>query len=532
MTIYNVLFLCTANSARSIMAEAIINKDGAYGSAPSRPDRGRRAPCIPMPSGRCERLGHDTAFARSKSWDEFAAPDAPHMDFVFTVCDQAAAEECPIWPGHPASAHWGIPDPAAAEGNEAERALAFAETYRLLCEPDIAAARTADPVARPAGARAASPARSVPSPTGPRRDARRPPAPPRGRSPRHRAAPSLTVVGSGIMADALTDEAALALLCNTIATGAILAVLVRDARAGLGRASQSGGQPRPRPAAPNSAAGGGRPTSLLSSRRRDRRMPARPRHVRAFAPVDLATSVRSGSGQWLAEAVATFGLVASILAGARFRAGRAALAHRALHHRRLLVHRLDELRQPGRDHRPQPVGHLRCPSTSGILARGLFALGHEIRAEAALEGCAKRARPACSVFGRRITASPSREPRPSSSVEAKLLRRALSPCGSVRRANPTRVGAAAHSLSTFRAAAPTASIWLEPRSLSLSSGRATSLPAMERLACTSATTPMTSSAGNSRRSSREKGRPVGAAMVGRGQPVAAHRYDRNQHGLG
>jgi protein-tyrosine-phosphatase len=86
----------------------------------------------PYAIGTLERLGYDTAFARSKGWDEFAAPGAPHMDFVFTVCDQAAAEECPIWPGHPASAHWGIPDPAAAEGNEAERWLAFAYAYRLL----------------------------------------------------------------------------------------------------------------------------------------------------------------------------------------------------------------------------------------------------------------------------------------------------------------------------------------------------------------------------------------------------------------
>ena len=132
MTVYNVLFLCTANSARSIMAEAILNKEGAGRfrgfSAGAKP----RGSVHPNAIGTLERLGHDTAFARSKGWDEFATPDAPHMDFVFTVCDQAAAEECPIWPGHPATAHWGIPDPAAAEGNEAERALAFADAYRLL----------------------------------------------------------------------------------------------------------------------------------------------------------------------------------------------------------------------------------------------------------------------------------------------------------------------------------------------------------------------------------------------------------------
>jgi arsenate reductase (thioredoxin) len=132
MTTYNVLFLCTANSARSIIAEAILNKDGADRfrafSAGSRP----RGTVHPQAIEMLERLGYETSFARSKSWDEFGAPGAPHMDFVFTVCDQAAAEECPVWPGHPATAHWGIPDPAAAEGNEAERALAFADTYRLL----------------------------------------------------------------------------------------------------------------------------------------------------------------------------------------------------------------------------------------------------------------------------------------------------------------------------------------------------------------------------------------------------------------
>jgi arsenate reductase len=79
-----------------------------------------------------KRLNHDTAFARSKSWDEFAVPGAPRMDFVFTVCDQAAAEECPYWTGQPRTAHWGLPDPAAADGNEAEKHFAFAETYRML----------------------------------------------------------------------------------------------------------------------------------------------------------------------------------------------------------------------------------------------------------------------------------------------------------------------------------------------------------------------------------------------------------------
>ncbi len=128
----NVLFLCTGNSARSIIAEAILNREGmgrfrAY-SAGSRP----KGEVHPFALQLLQRLNHDVSGLRSKSWDEFARPDAPRMDFVFTVCDQAAAEECPFWPGQPMSAHWGVPDPASAEGNDAERHLAFAETYRML----------------------------------------------------------------------------------------------------------------------------------------------------------------------------------------------------------------------------------------------------------------------------------------------------------------------------------------------------------------------------------------------------------------
>ena len=130
--IYNVLFLCTGNSARSILAEAILNRTGqgrflAY-SAGSQP----KGTVHPFAIDLLKGLNHDTAFARSKSWEEFAAADAPVMDFVFTVCDNAANESCPVWPGQPMTAHWGIPDPAAAEGTEAERRLAFAEAYRML----------------------------------------------------------------------------------------------------------------------------------------------------------------------------------------------------------------------------------------------------------------------------------------------------------------------------------------------------------------------------------------------------------------
>jgi protein-tyrosine-phosphatase len=128
----NVLFLCTGNSARSILAEAILNCEGegrfrAY-SAGSHP---KRAP-HPMALRILETLGHDIAFARSKSWDEFAAAGAPEMDFVITVCDNAAGEVCPIWPGNPATAHWGVPDPAALDGSEAELHTAFGEAYKML----------------------------------------------------------------------------------------------------------------------------------------------------------------------------------------------------------------------------------------------------------------------------------------------------------------------------------------------------------------------------------------------------------------
>ena len=129
---YDVLFLCTGNSARSIMAEAILNQKGrphftAYsaGSHPSgkvRPEALRQLESAHLP----------TAGLRSKSWEEFAQPDAPRLDFVFTVCDNAANEVCPVWPGQPMTAHWGIPDPAAVNGSAAETALAFKDAYRML----------------------------------------------------------------------------------------------------------------------------------------------------------------------------------------------------------------------------------------------------------------------------------------------------------------------------------------------------------------------------------------------------------------
>lgn len=129
---FNVLFLCTGNSARSIMAEAILNRLGA--------GRFRAWSAGSMPTGQVnphalallKRQNYAVDGFRSKSWDEFSGPEAPKMDFVFTVCGNAAGEVCPIWPGQPMTAHWGVPDPAAAEGSEAEIALAFADAYRML----------------------------------------------------------------------------------------------------------------------------------------------------------------------------------------------------------------------------------------------------------------------------------------------------------------------------------------------------------------------------------------------------------------
>lgn len=129
---YNVLFLCTGNSARSIIAEAILRRlgQGRFNahSAGSHP----RGEVHSMALDLLKQQNHKVDGFRSKSWDEFAEPGAPELDFVFTVCDDAAGEACPIWPGQPMTAHWGVPDPAKAEGTEAERRLAFAETYRMM----------------------------------------------------------------------------------------------------------------------------------------------------------------------------------------------------------------------------------------------------------------------------------------------------------------------------------------------------------------------------------------------------------------
>jgi protein-tyrosine-phosphatase len=128
----SVLFLCTHNSARSIIAECVINRLGmgrfkgySAGSQPS-------GTVHPYALELLRNLNYDISSARSKSWEEFAGPNAPELDFVFTVCDNAANEVCPVWPGQPMTAHWGLPDPSEVTGSEAERRFAFADTHRML----------------------------------------------------------------------------------------------------------------------------------------------------------------------------------------------------------------------------------------------------------------------------------------------------------------------------------------------------------------------------------------------------------------
>lgn len=130
--VFNVLFLCTGNSARSILAEQLVNHWGGGRfrgcSAGSHP----RGAVHPIALELLRHMGLPTEGLRSKSWEEFAVPGAPRLDFVFTVCDNAAGEVCPVWPGQPMTAHWGVDDPAAATGTEAERWLAFRKAFREL----------------------------------------------------------------------------------------------------------------------------------------------------------------------------------------------------------------------------------------------------------------------------------------------------------------------------------------------------------------------------------------------------------------
>ncbi len=128
----HVLFLCTHNSARSVIAEALMNRLGQGKfighSAGSQP----RGEIHPYARDLLIKMNHDVSGLSSKSWSVFAEPGAPKLDFVFTVCDNAANETCPVWPGQPMTAHWGVPDPSAVEGSEAEKRYAFADTYRMM----------------------------------------------------------------------------------------------------------------------------------------------------------------------------------------------------------------------------------------------------------------------------------------------------------------------------------------------------------------------------------------------------------------
>ena len=130
--IYNVLFLCTGNSARSVLAESILRKDGAGRFRSFSAGSTLKGAVHPLALRTLQSMDYPIDGMRSKSWLEFAAADAPVMDFVFTVCDNAAGEACPIWPGQPTTAHWGIEDPAAVEGTEIERLAAFSRAFRYL----------------------------------------------------------------------------------------------------------------------------------------------------------------------------------------------------------------------------------------------------------------------------------------------------------------------------------------------------------------------------------------------------------------
>ena len=131
-SVYNVLFLCTGNSAHSILAESILNRRGkgqfrGY-SAGSHPN----GAVNPLALSLLKEMDYPTEGLRSKSWDEFASPSSPHFDFIITVCDNAAGETCPVWVGRPTTAHWGIPDPAAVEGTDIQKKAAFAQAFKLM----------------------------------------------------------------------------------------------------------------------------------------------------------------------------------------------------------------------------------------------------------------------------------------------------------------------------------------------------------------------------------------------------------------
>ena len=307
---FNVLFLCTGNSARSIMAEAILNREGRGNfrslSAGSQP----KGQVHPYTLDLLRKLNFDVSALRSKSWAEFSGADAAPLDFVFTVCDNAAGEACPYWPGQPMTAHWGVPDPAAATGNEAEIRLAFADTFRMLSN------RISIFVSLPL--------RSLDKLTLQRQlGFDRGIEGFRGVIGRRLVAEGLgtailvaTVIGSGIMAQRLAGgNEAIALLCNTIPTGAILVVLITIFAPVSGAhfnpavtlAFAATGDRPWREALPYIVAqcAGGILGTIVAHLMFD------------LAPLAIGTTARSGPSQWLAEAVATFTLLLAIFGGVR-----------------------------------------------------------------------------------------------------------------------------------------------------------------------------------------------------------------------
>ncbi len=335
----NVLFLCTGNSARSIMAEAIMNRIGArqvprlfgrlhaQGRSPSR-----HALKLLKRNGLHDRRTSAPSAGRSSP-----GPDAPQLDFVFTVCDNAAGEVCPIWPGQPMTAHWGIPDPAAATGNPAEIALAFADAYRMLNNrislftslplaslDRLSLQRRLDEIGQTgrsphAGALTCG-TRSLATPAWSRRCSLL-------TAPQRLAAEALgtalllaIVIGSGIMGERLAGgNVAIALLGNTLATGAGLVVLITIFGPLSGAHFNPGGHAGLRPAPARSA--GGLAAAYVVAQLVGGVLGVWAAHA-MFAeadPLQVSTKLRDGPAQAFAEFVATFGLIAAILGSIRFR---------------------------------------------------------------------------------------------------------------------------------------------------------------------------------------------------------------------